>query len=47
MKKVNIEFDTTHATWNVMLGRKCIYHTKDVTEIDTWLDEHEGEYYEG
>lgn len=47
MKKVDVAFDTNHETWNVMLNERCIYWTKDVREVDIWLNENEGRYYEG
>lgn len=46
MTKVEITFDTMHETWNVMMGKQCIFWSKDAIEVDRWLEKREGMYEE-
>lgn len=46
MTKVEVAFDTKHETWNVMVGKQCVFWSKDAVEVDKWLEAREGEYIE-
>lgn len=46
MHKVGVVYDVQMETWNVMLGKECIYYSRDVLEVERWLEEREDRYIE-
>lgn len=46
MHKVGVVYDAQMGTWNIMLGKECIYYSRDVLEVERWLEEREDRYIE-
>ena len=43
---ITVVYDSAFKTWNVMLGKDCIYYNKNVFELESWLIENNDKYKE-